>query len=415
RTEDDEAPVLLCNYVDVYYNDEIDNSINFMEATANDNELKKFQLKEGDVVITKDSEDPNDIAVPAFIKQTQENLLCGYHLSILRKNDVRIDSKYLFWALKDASIISQLHREANGITRWAISTKHVKNSIIPLPPLTEQKAIADYLDKACQKIDRIIELKEKQVEGIEKFYKSRLLEIITGNDQEDVELANSDNHVIGEVPENWKIVRLKHVLSKINSGVTPSGGATSYVDEGIPLLRSQNIKFEKLHLKNVVHIPLEVHHKMSNSKLEYGDVLLNITGASLGRCNYFKEEFQANVNQHVCILRPRFPILTEYLYYVLMSEIGQAQIFSGFKGSGREGLNFEAVKNFKIPLPDIETQNIIIKRLNSLSKRIQDQKSLIRKQCDNLKSYRKSLIHECVTGKKKVYEESSNTGRAVAV
>ncbi|MEA2083512.1 MAG: restriction endonuclease subunit S [Thermodesulfobacteriota bacterium] len=98
-----------------------------------------------DVLITKDSEDPYDIAVPALVVETQPKLLCGYHLSIIRSNNQRLRGSYLFWVLRDASIASQLHREATGITRWAIANRHVKNGTIPLPPDTEQKFIVSYL------------------------------------------------------------------------------------------------------------------------------------------------------------------------------------------------------------------------------------------------------------------------------
>src|SRR5262245_4325067 len=84
RTEDDEIEVKLCNYVEVYYNDFITSRIDYMVATATSGEAKKFQLEVGDVLITKDSEDPHDIGVPALVKETQDRLLCGYHLSMLR-------------------------------------------------------------------------------------------------------------------------------------------------------------------------------------------------------------------------------------------------------------------------------------------------------------------------------------------
>jgi len=171
KSHDDETPVMLCNYVDVYYNEFIDNSVKFMNATANENEISKYQLLLNDVLITKDSEDPFDIAVPALIKESKDKLLCGYHLSILRPKNGGFDGQYLFWVLNDSSISTQFHREATGITRWAIASRHVKNGIIPFPPKEEQKAIVDFLDKATENIDRIIELKEKQLEKIGDYLK----------------------------------------------------------------------------------------------------------------------------------------------------------------------------------------------------------------------------------------------------
>ena len=194
RTEEEEEEVMLCNYVDVYYNDFIDTNIDFMVATATDMEIKKFQLEVGDVLITKDSEDPFDIGVPALVKETKQKLLCGYHLSMLRTINKRIDGAFLFWTLKDEVIATQLWREACGVTRWAISSKHIKNSIIPFPPKEEQIVIVKYLEKACSEIDNVIELKvgkiriddtesNSQVNILRQYKKSLIHEVVTGKKQ----------------------------------------------------------------------------------------------------------------------------------------------------------------------------------------------------------------------------------------
>ncbi|MEZ4601220.1 MAG: restriction endonuclease subunit S [Syntrophotaleaceae bacterium] len=165
---------------------------------------------------------------------------------------------------------------------------------------------------------------------------------------------------IGEIPEGWDVKRLKLVVSKVGSGVTPKGGANAYQLDGIPLLRSQNIHFNGLKLDDVAYISQEIHDEMQNSKVMDGDVLLNITGASIGRC-YFSDGSleEANVNQHVCIIRPASAIGTKYLYYLLRSDVGQKQIDVDQTGSGREGLNFEVLKNFLFPLADTAEQTAI--------------------------------------------------------
>ena len=407
KVVDGEVEVKLCNYVDVYYNDRITKDLDFMIATAKEAEIQKFQLEKGDVLMTKDSEDPFDIAVPTYVDYTEPKLLCGYHLSMLRTINKKIDGKFLFWSLANESIASQLFREATGVTRWAIASRHIKNATIAFPPLEEQKAIADYLDKATAKIDRVIKIKEEQLDEISAFFKSRVFEFLTKG-VESKPLKDTGYERFKEIPENWKVTRLKSVVSKVNSGVTPKGGATSYVNEGIPLIRSQNVVFNKLNFSDIVFISQQTHDKMKNSQVLNGDVLLNITGASIGRCYFAEGIEEANVNQHVCILRPFELITTKYLYYLMFSEIGQSQIYSGFTGSGREGISFESIKSFKIPLPPKEEQYKIIEKLDSLVNLIEKQKTKIVSQIDTLQEYRKSLIHECVTGKKQVCEPILN-------
>ena len=114
-------PVKLCNYTDVYYNNDIGHEIDFMAATAKPLEIERFSLIEGDVIITKDSETPDDIGVPAYVKETIDNLLCGYHLAILRPKKQTI-GKYICYALTSQRLKYDFYRFANGITRFGLTT-----------------------------------------------------------------------------------------------------------------------------------------------------------------------------------------------------------------------------------------------------------------------------------------------------
>jgi len=128
------------------------------------------------------------------------------------------------------------------------------------------------------------------------------------------------------VPKHWKVKRLKFSISKANSRVTPKGGAEFHEREAIPLLRSQNVHFDGLRLDDVVYISSETHEDMANSTLSSGDVLLNITGDSIGRVNFVPDDLgSANVNQHVGIIRPEDEITTRFLHFLLWSDVGQTQ------------------------------------------------------------------------------------------
>jgi tRNA pseudouridine(38-40) synthase len=171
---------------------------------------------------------------------------------------------------------------------------------------------------------------------------------------------------IGEIPAHWEVTKIKTITIKIGSGVTPKGGAEIYELSGIPLLRSQNIYFDGFRLENVAYITSEIHDSMKNSQVQSGDVLLNITGGSIGRCYFVTNEFnEANVNQHVCIVRPNERIITEFLYYILSSTIGQQQIDLCQTGGNREALNFEQLKNFFLCLPKVDEQKNIVQRLKT--------------------------------------------------
>lgn len=193
-------------------------------------------------------------------------------------------------------------------------------------------------------------------------------------------------------------MRIKDITTKVGSGVTPKGGATVYQDAGIPLFRSQNITNDGLLTDDIAYISEEIHDSMSGSKLKPNDVLLNITGASIGRCYYLPEDFtEGNVNQHVCILRPKKNVLPAFLYYNLISETGQHLIDCCQTGANREGLTKEDLCNFEFDIPSIERQKEIVEYLYKRIVLIARQVSLLTSKRDAFLRLKKSIINRAVT------------------
>jgi len=202
---------------------------------------------------------------------------------------------------------------------------------------------------------------------------------------------------IGEIPKDWIVDRIGDIALKIGSGVTPKGGASVYLDKGIPLFRSQNIHFSGLKTDDIVFISENTHQEMKSSQIRINDVLLNITGASLGRCFYFSDTCGANVNQHVCIIRPNHQVLTKFLYYFLSSDVGQKQIFSSFRGASREGLNFKEIKIFRLGFPLLKEQQKIADYLDHHCAKLDKVIALKQQQIKTLEALRQSTIYQAVT------------------
>lgn len=196
----------------------------------------------------------------------------------------------------------------------------------------------------------------------------------------------------------WPLDRIKDHAFKIGSGITPTGGATSYVDSGIPLLRSQNIHFDGLRLDDVAYIDQNTHDGMSGTKLRPGDVLLNITGASIGRCTFVPEKFgEGNVNQHVCIIRPSGKLNHKYLNYCLAAPWGQDQILSSFTGASRQGLGQRDLGEIRVPLPPLEDQENIAAYLDGNCGSIDSAIGIKRGQLELLSAIRQALISTATT------------------
>ena len=397
---ENELPVRLCNYTDVYKNEQVSPKLDLMTATATQEEIEKFHLEAGDVVITKDSESWNDIGIPAYVEATEQDFVCGYHLAFLRPNSLLLDGRFLFRCMQSRPVALQLELEATGITRYGLPKSAIGSALIPLPSIKTQRLIADYLDRETARIDALVAEKEKMLVLLEEKRAAIISRAVTRGLDPNAPLKPSGLNWLGDIPAHWETRRLKYLVSKIGSGVTPRGGAESYQLEGIPLLRSQNIHFDGLRLDDVVYIDTDTHMSMSNSKIYNGDVLINITGASIGRCFYIENfEGEANVNQHVCIVRPTLKMKTKFLYLILRSNIGQHQIDISQSGSGREGLNFESLGNFIVVILPISEQQNIIQGLEVITKQIDDLLNKIQTSIELLKERRAALITAAVTGK----------------
>jgi type I restriction enzyme S subunit len=196
----------------------------------------------------------------------------------------------------------------------------------------------------------------------------------------------------------WPVDRIKDHVWKIGSGVTPSGGAASYLDAGVPLLRSQNVHFDGLRLDDVAFIASETHDEMSGTKLRPRDVLLNITGASIGRCAFVPDNFgEGNVNQHVCIIRPTGRLDHKFLTYCLAAPWGQDQVFSSFTGASRQGLGQRDLGAIQVPLPALQVQQRIAAYLDASCAAIDTAVAAKRRQLENLDELRKSIVSRAVT------------------
>ena len=168
-----------------------------------------------------------------------------------------------------------------------------------------------------------------------------------------------------DLPAGWAWARLISLTTKIGAGSTPTGGSAVYSDSGVKFIRSQNVYDDGLALDDVAYISESINQKKAGSIVKAKDILLNITGGSIGRCALVPDDFDiANVNQHVIIIRLIDAGLRHYLHSVIISPYIQGQIFSKQVGSGRGGLSAETLSTFLIPVPPIQEQSFIQEKMN---------------------------------------------------
>lgn len=181
HSHDDELPIKLCNYTDVYKNDFITSDMNFMVATATEAEIMRFRLAVGDVLLTKDSETPDDIGVPALVCSVPESgAVCGYHLAMIRPKAMIAIGEFIFRTLSDRVVARQFHIAANGVTRFGLTKAEVKRAVIPLPGLNEQKKICAHIAAEFAPINESIATTKREIALIREYRDRLISDVVTG-------------------------------------------------------------------------------------------------------------------------------------------------------------------------------------------------------------------------------------------
>lgn len=406
-THGSEEPVRLCNYTDVYKHEYITGDLEFMRASATRTEIDRFRLNLGDVIITKDSETPDDIGVSTVVDYTAPDLVCGYHLALLRPDHEQVDPTFLAKQLKQFRLARYFGRQSNGLTRYGLPIAAVNNTPLWLPELAEQQAMGAIL----RLLDELIGKTEAVIGKLRQVRAGLLHDLLTRGLDAHGQLRPPPTQAphlyhpspLGLIPKEWKVPTLAQLCSHIGSGVTPRGGQNVYTTEGVMLIRSQNVTFDGLLLEDVAFIPEELHLGMLRSEVFENDVLFNITGASIGRCCAVPIGLgKANLNQHVCALR--VPNATtadaKYLASLLASPIGQRQMDVLLTIGNRQGLNYQQLGSFVIPWPEPDERKAISSQLQAIEGQICAEERGLRK----LALLKSGLMTDLLTGRVRVPE-----------
>lgn len=343
-----------------------------------------FFLNEGDYVLSSSG----TLGRMAKIKKADLPLMLN--TSVIRFRSINEDllwQDFLPYYLQSPEFVEQITEESQGSAQVNFGPTHLKLVESYFPPLPEQQKIATILSS----IDNVIEKTRAQIDKLKDLKTGMMQELLTKG------IGHTE---FKDSPVGWCVKKIDDLVVKVGSGITPRGGSASYVEVGIPLIRSQNVHSDGLRLDDVSYITDEQHQKMAGSQLKSNDVLLNITGASIGRCYYLPSDFkEGNVNQHVCIIRvKKNTVHPVFLTLFLNSEFGQKQIMSLQAGGNREGLNFQQIRSIKLTLPPMQEQERIAKITSSIETNVSNKS----KKLSRLKNTKKALMQDLLTGKVRV-------------
>lgn len=384
HSREDETPVELCNYTDVYYNDIISADIDFMKATATSEQIEKFQLRSGDTIITKDSESADDIGISAYVPEDLDGVVCGYHLSIIRPGR-RVSGRFIKRLFDSHYVKAILETSANGLTRVGLGQYALDNIDIPVPPLTSQNAIAAFLDHETAKIDALIDKQEQLIATLREERQSVVSSALSG---------------YPTIP----LHRLVDPARPMSYGILQCG---EHVEDGIPYIGPSDMpgRGDSPALDRLRRTSPEIADQYRRSVVQGGDIVVSI-GPAYGKVALLTDDLSgSNLTQDTVRVAPVQPSIDpDFLVWALGSYEAESFWDAEITGATFRRLNLGTLGQTPIPLPDLTTQQDIRNRLEATTANVD---TLIDKSAEMIKvlrEYRSALITNAVTGKIDVRE-----------
>ena len=391
----EETPVLLCNYTDVFYNERITPDMDFMPATATDTERERWQLKRGDVLFTKDSETADEIGIPSVVTDNMPGVLCGYHLGVARPSPALVDGPFLAAALNSTTSRRHFTRVANGVTRFGLTLEAARSVPVLLPPMPEQRAIADMLDS----IDEAIERTEAVIAATETLRDSLLHELLTRG-VPGWHTEWKDVPGIGTIPADWQVVRLGDLIPRFDYGTSVQCNGDS---SGIPVLRIPNIASGELDLSDLKYADLS-SNEIAKLHLHAGDILLVRTNGNPEICgrSWITDGLDGQWAFASYLVRGRpdsSRVKPAFVGHFLRSDAGRRSFRGHIRTSaGNYNLSVGELGSILVPCPPLAEQERIVDSVSSNTDLIE----YLRVESDRLNLAKTATADTLLSGKIRV-------------
>ncbi|ELZ2672839.1 restriction endonuclease subunit S [Campylobacter upsaliensis] len=315
-------------------------------------------------------------------------------LCCISNKSKELDSKALFYFFQGSFFKNTFFSNISGLI-GGVTTTQLGNFKIPLPPLQEQKEIAEFLDKKCEKIQNYINKKQKLITLLQEKKQALINKVVTKGLNPNIEFKNSEIEYLGLIPHHWEVVKVKYIATT-NIGLVydPSEIATNE-NVGYPVLRANNIQNGKIDYKDVIYVAKKIDDKQLAIS---GDLLMCVRNGSenlLGKTAKI-ENNNFSFGAFTAIIRSD---LNNYLYWIFQTEMLKKSISSFIVSIGIGQISQDDIKNFKIPLPPLQEQKEIAEFLDKKCEKINSAIEKTKKQIELVKEYKNTLINEAVCGR----------------
>ena len=315
----------------------------------------------------------------------------------------QMNPRYYYWLFHTEQFADEFYKWGHGIVDdlWTTRWQEMKSILIVSPPLSEQQAIADYLDNRCSKIDEIIAEATTSIEEYKELKQAVIFEAVTKGVDKNVPMKDSGYEFIGSIPDHWTITQLRRICKKITDG---SHFSPDTVSDGMPYVTAGDVHGKGIDYDSCRRISKEDFTALvkAGCKPSKGDVLLVKDGATTGRVGLMVDNEACVLLSSVAMLTPIERIRSDYLMYLLDSHVMQHQIRKSMAGSAMPRTTLTKLMAYLAIDCPIEDQIKITEYLDSVIPEydalISEKQALI----EDLQAYKKSLIYEVVTGKRRV-------------
>lgn len=356
------------------------------------NELEKFIVHKNDILIAMNGATVGKIG----IYSNDDKVYINQRVGIIRT----IQYNFIKRMFTTNGFADYVNLSSAGSAQPNISSEEILNFYIPAPSIKEQQSIATYLDQKCGEIDKLITLQEKMITKLQSYKQSVITEAVTKGLDKNVPLKDSGIEWIGEIPEHWEIRTLKTMLSGLQDG---THGTFKNITSNYLLLSAKNITDNGLQFSDIERTISENDYKtiISNGYPQKGDILLCCVG-TIGRCCIYNYDKIYAFQRSVSFLRTNKNTSNRFLLYLLRSQICTTQFLMSARTSAQSGIYLSTLSNLIIITPPLSEQQSIANYLDPKCREIDELISIKQQKIEKLKDYKKSLIFECVTGKRKV-------------
>lgn len=363
-------------------------------------EAKDIQIKNGDLLITKDG----TVGKVAIVEGL--NVPCSLNSGILRiSTHEGYDRRFLFWVLQSEVFWTWFSNKNSGnSTILHLYQGDFAEFKYAIPPFPEQHAIAAFLDAHCNHIDGIVADLEQQVEVLRQYKKALITETVTKGLDKSVLMKNSEIDWIGEIPRHWEMQRIKYVTNIISKGATPED-INNIQTEHYPIrfLKAENIKNSLVDIEPEFFIDTAADNTLKRSRLRENDILFVIAGATIGKVAKMESSLlPANINQAISFLRPNSCIAPTYLLYVLGSNIVTEVIQLLTVQAAQPNISMANLGNIGFPMPPKDEQQVMVEFLDEKCVKTDELIAEKLRSIKTMQQYKRALIYEYVTGKKRV-------------